>query len=74
VRAGVGLAICPRGVVQRELDRSDLRVVAVPGYREVRTIRLAQSPRWRTQPPSAGLDDLLRRFRKELPKALGLQC
>jgi DNA-binding transcriptional LysR family regulator len=74
VRAGVGLAVCSRGVVQRELDRGDLRVVSAPAYREIRTIQLVHSPRWEMQQASAAFVDLLGRLRSELPKLLRLQA
>jgi DNA-binding transcriptional LysR family regulator len=73
VRMGVGLAVCPRGVVQRELQRGDLRAVAIPGFREVRSMYLVQSPRWQSQPAARDYADLLQRLRTEVPTALGLE-
>lgn len=73
VRAGAGLALTPRGVVQREIERGDLRPVVVAGYHETRTIRLVLSSRVQGREPSAAFRVLVERIKEELPTALGLQ-
>jgi DNA-binding transcriptional LysR family regulator len=73
VRMGVGLAVAPRGVVGREADRGEIRLVAIPEYREARFIHLVQSPRWQIQHPSTAFADLVRQLKREVPGALSLK-
>jgi DNA-binding transcriptional LysR family regulator len=72
VRMGVGLAVAPRGAVGREVDRGEIRLVAVPEYREARSIHLVQSPRWQMQHPSTAFADLVGHLQLEVPGALSL--
>jgi len=67
VRAGSGLAIALRAVVQRELQCGELREVAVQGYRSEQPVYLLQSPRRRSGPRLPEFERLLTMLINEFP-------
>ena len=71
VRSGLGAAVVFRSVVQRELDRGELRVMNVEGFAQTRGLVLICSPQRRRERMTDVFRELLAHLRDELPRAVG---
>jgi DNA-binding transcriptional LysR family regulator len=69
VRCGAGAALVFRSVAQRELERGDLRTVAVEGYSTRRPVDLICSPEYRGKHTSTVFQELLQYLLREVPRS-----
>jgi DNA-binding transcriptional LysR family regulator len=71
VRAGSGAAVVFRSVVQRELERGELRELNVAGFHQSRELALICSPRRRNERMTEVFKDLLAHVQRSVPIAIG---